>query len=181
LIDGQPAYVEFVSPTQINFVAPADSHSGPVSVKVINNGVTSNTVTGQLSPLAPACFLFAGKYAAATHVNFKPVGNSTVSTRATPAKPGETIILWATGFGPTTPPDTVGELSSVAPSVATLPAVLVGGVQARVLGAARSAGFAGLYQIAIQVPPDLPDGDQTIVAEVQGVQSPAGVLLTVQH
>lgn len=55
------------------------------------------------------------------------------------------------------------------------------GVQARVLGAGMSPGFAGLYQIAIQIPTSLPDGDQTLIAELLGMQSPVGVLLTVHH
>jgi uncharacterized protein (TIGR03437 family) len=180
-VDGKAAYVEFISPTQINFVAPADSNLGPVSVQVTHNGVTSNTVTAQLQSLAPACFLFAGKYAAATHVNFSPAASSSLFSTATPAKPGEAIILWGTGFGPTSPQDNIGQLTNDDPAVTTPPMVTVGGVQAQVLGAVRSPGFAGLYQIAIQVPSSLSDGDHAIVTQVNGVQSPGNVLLTVQH
>jgi uncharacterized protein (TIGR03437 family) len=50
-----------------------------------------------------------------------------------------------------------------------------------VYGAALAPGFAGLYQVAIQVPASLPDGDWPIVATVGGVSSATGVLVSVQH
>jgi uncharacterized protein (TIGR03437 family) len=50
-----------------------------------------------------------------------------------------------------------------------------------VYGAALAPGFAGLYQIAIQVPSSIPNGDWPIQATIGGVQSPAGVLLSVQQ
>jgi len=47
--------------------------------------------------------------------------------------------------------------------------------------AALSPGSAGLYQVVIQVPSSLANGDYPIVATVGGVQSPSGVKLTVQQ
>ena len=52
---------------------------------------------------------------------------------------------------------------------------------ALVYGAALSPGSVGLYQIAIQVPLSLADGDWPIQATIGGVASPAGVVLTVQQ
>jgi uncharacterized protein (TIGR03437 family) len=49
-----------------------------------------------------------------------------------------------------------------------------------VYGAALAPGFAGLYQIAIQVPSSLADGDWPVVAVIGGVKSPAGMLLSVK-
>jgi uncharacterized protein (TIGR03437 family) len=180
-VDGKPAYVAYISPTQINFIVPADSNVGPEGVQVTTTGVVSNTVSAQLQTFSPAFFLWDGQYAAATHLNYTLAASPSVFATATPAMPGETIILWGTGFGPTNPPDIIGQATSGAPAVTTLPTVTIGGVQAEVLGAAMSAGFAGLYQIAVQVPSSLSDGDQPIVAQAGGVQSPASVLLTVQH
>jgi uncharacterized protein (TIGR03437 family) len=59
--------------------------------------------------------------------------------------------------------------------------VTVGGAQANVLATALSPGLAGVYQVAITVPPTLANGDYPIVATVGGVQSPSGVKLTVQQ
>ncbi len=41
--------------------------------------------------------------------------------------------------------------------------------------------FAGLYQVNIQVPAGLADGDQPLVITVGGVASPANAFVTVQN
>jgi uncharacterized protein (TIGR03437 family) len=58
--------------------------------------------------------------------------------------------------------------------------VTIGGIAATVYGAALAPGFAGLYQVAIQVPTSAPSGDQPIVATVGGASSPSTTLITVQ-
>jgi uncharacterized protein (TIGR03437 family) len=169
-VDGNSAYVGYVSPAQINIVVPADSNIGSAEVQVTNSGVTSNIVSAPIQTFSPAFFIWNGRYAAASNLDFTP---------ATSAMPGETIILWGTGFGPTNPPDIIGQLTSGAPAVTTLPTVTIGGVQSQVISVVLSPGFAGLYQVAVQVPNSL-SGDQPVVAQVGFVQSPAGVVLTVQ-
>jgi uncharacterized protein (TIGR03437 family) len=100
-----------------------------------------------------------------------------------PAKPGDVIILWGTGFGPTTPAAPVGEEtpSGTTYSTSTLPTVEIDNVSAKVYGAALAPGFAGLYQVAIQVPATLGNGNWPIVATIGGVSSPSGAVLTVQQ
>jgi uncharacterized protein (TIGR03437 family) len=99
-----------------------------------------------------------------------------------PAKPGEVIILWGTGFGPTSPSAPAGlEVpSSTTYYTANTVTVTVGGTAAAVYGAALTPGYAGLYQVAIQIPTSLADGDYPVVATVLGAQSPLTVLITVQ-
>jgi uncharacterized protein (TIGR03437 family) len=58
--------------------------------------------------------------------------------------------------------------------------VTIGGVSAAVYGAAYATGFAGLFQVAIQVPPGLGNGDWPLIATVGGVQS-ATTTLTVHN
>jgi uncharacterized protein (TIGR03437 family) len=180
-VDGKPAFIEYISPTQINFICPADSDVGQESVQVNNNGALSNVATGQLQTYAPALFLWNGKYAAASHSDFSLAASPSVFANAKPAKPGEVIILWGTGFGPTQPSDTIGQLTSGAHPVTTLPAITIGNLQARVFGVALSPGFAGLYQIAVEVPAALSNGDQPVLVQVGGQPSAANVLLTVQQ
>jgi uncharacterized protein (TIGR03437 family) len=62
-----------------------------------------------------------------------------------------------------------------------LPSVTIDNTSAIVYGAALAPGSAGLYQIAIQVPTGLADGDWPIQATIGGVTSPAGTVLTVKH
>jgi uncharacterized protein (TIGR03437 family) len=61
--------------------------------------------------------------------------------------------------------------------------VTVGGVNATVYGgtAVSSPGFAGLYQIGVQIPASLANGDAVVRATIGGVQSPDKVLLTVHN
>ena len=101
----------------------------------------------------------------------------------TPAKPGDTIILWGTGFGPTTPaaPQGVETPTDTTYSTSTLPSVTIGNVTATVYGAALAPGFAGLYQVAIQVPTSLTNGNWPIVATVGKATSQSGTVLTVQQ
>ena len=63
----------------------------------------------------------------------------------------------------------------------TLPTVTINNLQATVYGAALAPGFAGLYQVAIQVPTALADGDWPVQANAGGVQSPSSVVLSVKH
>ncbi|MBI2690243.1 MAG: hypothetical protein HYX27_28385 [Acidobacteria bacterium] len=66
-------------------------------------------------------------------------------------------------------------------STAIAPLVTVNGISATVHGAALAPGYAGLYQIAIQVPPSLADGDWPIIATIGGASSPSGVMLSVRR
>jgi uncharacterized protein (TIGR03437 family) len=65
-------------------------------------------------------------------------------------------------------------------STSTAPEVTINNVPATVFGAALTPGNAGLYQIAIQVPVSLPDGEWPVRATIGGVSSPAGIVLAVR-
>jgi uncharacterized protein (TIGR03437 family) len=184
-IDGKPAYVAYISPAQINVQAPADSALGSVPVEVTYNGSTSSPGTAQLQAVSPALFLWNGKYAVATHPDFSPAAPAGLfpGVTAVPAKPGETIILWGTGFGATTPAVAPGIVPPANPlaNVANPITATIGNMAATVVGAAISPGNPGLYQIAVQVPDSVPDGDLPVVAQVNGVQSSSNVLLSVKR
>jgi uncharacterized protein (TIGR03437 family) len=181
---GQPAYVYFISPSQINVLAP-DVSPGLVPVTVTTAGVTSPSVTATASQYGPAFFLWPNNQAVATRQDFSFAAKAgTFSGAATvPAKPGEVLILWATGFGPTNPvaPSGVAVPSSATYGTASAPTVSIDSTPATVYGAALAPGAVGLYQIAIQVPTALADGDWPIQASIGGVASPAGAVLTVHH
>jgi uncharacterized protein (TIGR03437 family) len=66
-------------------------------------------------------------------------------------------------------------------STASAPTVTINNTPATVYGAALAPGSAGLYQIAIQVPTTLADGDWPIQATIGSVASPAGSILSVHH
>jgi uncharacterized protein (TIGR03437 family) len=177
--------VAYISPAQINVQAPADGALGPVPVEVTYNGSISPAETARLQAVSPAFFLWNGKYAVATRPDFSLAASAGLfqGISTVPAKPGDTIILWGTGFGATNPamaPGVVPPLNPVA-NVANLVTVTIGNIAATVVGAAIAPGNPGLYQIAIQVPDSVPDGDLEVVAQVSGIQSSSSVLLSVKR
>lgn len=183
-VNGQPAYVEFVSSGQINILAP-DVGAGTMQVTVSNSLGTSAAFSATSAIDGPAFFLWDNQYAVATYTDYAyAVKNGAIAGLATvPAKPGDVLIMWGTGFGPTTPAAPPGmEVPSTATySTTDKVTVTVGGIKATVYSAVLSPGFAGLYQVAIQVPASAPNGDLPIVATINGVSSPLTTLLTVQQ
>jgi uncharacterized protein (TIGR03437 family) len=153
-------------------------------VTVTNASGNSSSATFLTQTTQPAFFQW-GNYAVATHQDYSlAVKNGTFAGLTTaPAAPGEVIILWGTGFGPTMPSAPVGvEVpSSITYNTASPVIVTVGTAAGVVYGAALAPGYAGLYQVAIQIPPSLANGDYPVVATVDGAQSPGGVLITVQQ
>jgi uncharacterized protein (TIGR03437 family) len=148
-------------------------------------GVTGTPVSVTSQTVGPAFFLWSGKYAVATRLDGSYVvkNGAFPAMTTSPAKPGDVIVLWGTGFGPTSPAAPVGVPvpSDQTYWTANKVTVTVGGIPAQVYGAALAPGSAGLYQVAIQIPTSAPDGDLPVVANVGGVFSPATTLITVQH
>jgi uncharacterized protein (TIGR03437 family) len=183
-VGGQAAYIYYVSPGQINFIAPeVPAGSQPVVVK--NSTGTSSPSMLTVGTYGPAFFPWPNNQVVATRQDFSLAAkNGTFAGDTTvPAKPGDTIILWGTGFGPTNPAPGQGEETpgNATYSTSTLPTVTIDNLSATVYGAALAPGFAGLYQVAIQVPTSLGNGDWPIVASIGGVSSPSGTVLTVQQ
>jgi uncharacterized protein (TIGR03437 family) len=179
-IDGKPAAVCYISPAQVNVQVPDDSTVGSVAVQVTTPQGTA-TATAQMQQFSPGLFTFDGTYLAAQHVGYSYVGkpNLLSGTPTTPAKPGEVIILWGTGLGPSNPATPAGRLVTQAAPLANPVTVFIGGAQADMQWAGISG--AGLWQINVKIPDSLPDGDAVVVAEVDGVQTQGGAYLTVQR
>jgi uncharacterized protein (TIGR03437 family) len=184
-IGSSPAYVNYVSLGQINFLVPPNLPPGPQPVAVKTPNGTSSSFTVTVSTYQPAFFPWPNNQAVATRQDFSlaaAIGTFS-GTTTVPAKPGDVVILWGTGFGPTIPavPPGIPVPSGTTYSTSTLPMVTIDNIPATVYGAALAPGFGGLYQIAIQVPSSLGNGNWPVVATIGGVQSPAGVFLTVQQ
>ena len=182
-VDGVPAYIYYVSSSQINFIAPGVG-LGTRQVVVKNDLGTSAAYAVTANQFGPAFFPWPGNQPVATRQDFTwAVKNGTFPTVATAAaKPGEVIILWGTGFGPTTPaaPTGVQVPADQTYATSTLPAVTINNQPVTVYGAALAPFNAGLYQVAIQVPETLADGDYVVRATIGGVQSPASIVLAVR-
>lgn len=180
-INGKAAFLQYVSPTQINVLAPADSSTGLVNVTVTNGSVSSNVVTATLLAVLPGLSVVSNYVRAIRYpdgVLINGTGNpETGFTTAAAVGPGDVIALFGTGFGPTNPSVTPGLVFSGAYETTNKVTVMIGGVSAEVLWAGLAA--AGLDQINLRIPSTLADGDHAVVATVAGVSSPSTALLKV--
>lgn len=180
-IDGKPAAIYFISPGQINVQVPADDSVGPVQVQVITPQGTSDPATAQLQKFAPGFFLVSGtQYVAAVHQDGTYVGkpNLIPGGNFRPAQPGETILLYGTGFGATNPLVPTGQIFSGAAPLATAPTILIGGAAANVAFAGLAG--AGLYQFNLTVPATAPDGDAAVAAQIGGQSTQPNIFVTIQ-
>jgi uncharacterized protein (TIGR03437 family) len=177
-VNGKPAYVYYISEAQINVLTPPDAMSGSVQVVVTNNGNANVPFAAQAQSLSPSFFVFnGGPYAAAVHAAGGLIGPATLYPGSTtPAAPGETILLYANGFGPTSTPLTAGS-SSQSGTLSPLPTVTIGGITATVLFAGLV--FPGEFQFNVVVPANAPGGDQSIVATYNGATTQPGTLITI--
>jgi uncharacterized protein (TIGR03437 family) len=191
-INSKPAYLWFVSPGQINAQAPDDTATGTVPVVVTNsNGTAPATSTVTMGQVGPSFSLLDTKHVAGiivrtdgsgaqgggTYDIIGPTGSS-LGFATTAAKAGDTVELFGVGFGPTNPPVPAGHaFSGAAPAVNP--------VQITIGATALTPTFAGvtqagLFQFNLTLPPGLGTGDVALSGLVGGVQTPAGVVISLQ-
>ena len=181
-INGRAAYVYWISPAQLNVLAPDDDSTGPMQVEVINNAGRAEW-NATMVRFSPGFFPYdaAGRqyviaFSADWNYLAKPGLLTGASTRG--ARPGETIILYGTGFGPANPKLPSATVVTDAKPLANNVNVTIGGMTAEAVWAGQVG--SGLYQIMVKVP-EAPDGDQPIVAEIGSVRSPDAAKITIQR
>jgi len=182
-VNGKPAAISFIRGDIINAQAPDDTSTGNVNVVVTNGAGESTPRSVQLRQFSPAFFRFFqqdSRYVAAVALDATYLGpaglfGTTLTTR--PARPGEPILLFGTGCGPTNPTVASGQLFSGAAKLTNDVRITIGGVAADVSFAGLSG--PGLYQFNTVVPATVPDGDREVVITIGGVQSPSGAFLAV--
>jgi uncharacterized protein (TIGR03437 family) len=186
-IGGKAAYVEYVSPTRIQVLTPPDLGLGTMAVQVTNSNGTSASVSVTSQQFAPGFFEWQNNQPVATHAadSSDAMKNGTYSGLTTvPAKPGEYITFWGSGFGPTTPAIPNGTLVPITDGpyyVTNVPLLTINGQPMTYYGTALAPTFAGLYQATAQVPISTANGDWPVIAIVGGISSPTGVVLTVHN
>jgi uncharacterized protein (TIGR03437 family) len=181
-IDNTAVPLLYVSATQINLLVPTNEIAGNVPLRVVRQGLTGPTITLTLVNAAPALFTSSDGYALAQDYN----AQYATATAATPAQPGDLLVLYATGLGatqPLPPPDSIPEYAgSIQPSALSSFQVLLNGQPLdpkTVPYAGLTPGFAGLYQVNFYLPGNCPPNPQIQLA-VGGQLSAAGIKLAVQ-
>jgi uncharacterized protein (TIGR03437 family) len=150
---------------QINFQLPYVPWSS-VEVQVHNNGLTGALMNFPVQTYFPGLFTVDGTAGAFLHG-----ADNSLITSASPAARGETIVLFATGLGPTSPSVAAGLAAPIAEPLArtaTTPIVQIGGIQSRVVFSGLAPGFSGLYQINVVIPQNVPTGNTPVSINSSG-------------
>ena len=186
------AFPTYVSPTQINAIAPPLPASASAAVSVVANCGTANEITSPVLnvPVAAASpeFLYWVQNASgqdpviavdAVHGDY--IGPSGLIPGVTfrPARAGDILTIYAIGFGATASGPVPGLVPSAADRVLASSSVTIGGTVAPTSYVGVTPGDAGLYQVNVTIPAGIAPGNYSIVLNVNGASTPAGAFLAI--
>lgn len=157
LLDGHSAHLLYVSPKQVNFLVPSFLVPKTVQLQVTRDGTAGPRVPITLVDIAPVVFALNETTILATHMD------GSLVTQAAPSRPGEDLVIYASGLGQTAPPLTAGQLARGAAQLSRRSEfrLLLDNQPCEVVFYAGVApGFAGLYQINFRVPAGLKSSPQ---------------------
>ncbi|MBM3760802.1 MAG: hypothetical protein FJW36_11205 [Acidobacteria bacterium] len=187
LVDGQPAFLSLVSPNQINAIAPPGVRPGRREVIVERFAQPSVAAMTEIGAVAPGLFQFSprsGRFVAAVAGDGSGViapadlfGGPVNGVVPRPAKPGETLLLFGTGLGETSPPTGIGRIPAGAAGLVGEVRIRIGDADAVVDYAGRTS-FLGLLQFNVRVP-DLAPGEYPVQVRIGGVNTSASSFLAV--
>ena len=169
-----PAPLVFVSGTQINVQVPFElmTGTGSVTVQVTRGSETTMAHPIGIAAASPGVFTLnqqgTGDGAILHADDFQPVSENA------PAQPGEFLAIFRTGLGPVQPEVTSGDVAPSTPPLAEIlstPLANIAGLPAQVTFSGLAPGFAGLYQVNVQVPLGVPAGTQSVEIIINGLPS----------
>jgi uncharacterized protein (TIGR03437 family) len=163
----------------VNVLTPPGALPSSATIQLTNNGSASAPVTVSTQSLSPSFFVFnGGPYVAGQHADYSLLGPAALYPGSTtPARPGETVLLYANGFGATSVPVVAGS-ETQSGTLSPLPVVEIGGIAATVAFAGLVA--PGEYQFNVVIPAGAPNGDNTLTATYDNVTTSPVALITIQ-
>jgi uncharacterized protein (TIGR03437 family) len=176
----------YVSASQISAVVPYEIKqfvSANVLVKFL--GQTSNGVLMNVATTVPGIFT---ANSSGTGPGAILNSNGSVNSPSNPAARGDTVVVYLTGEGETSPFGVTGKVTTVASPPAPLtpgpllqPTVLIGGQPANWSFAGEAPGFvSGVMQLNVIVPTNIAATDQSIVVNFGSNPSQTGVTVSVK-
>ena len=121
------------------------------------------------------------------HADADATGAGTPVTAESPARPGETVVVWSAGLGAVDDSDAPDGVRAGQPFAGPDAAVLhpvsatIGEQSATVLAAQLPPGSIGIYQVRVSLPADLPDNPQTPLVLSQEGNSSNTVMIPVRN
>lgn len=180
-VSGQPAPLVYVSGVQIGAIVPHGAGGQQAADVVVEwNGVRSGTVTVPVTAVLPGIFT-----ANATGTGQAAALNQDggLNGPPSPARSGEAVVLYGTGFGTTLPAGIDGALvTGELPRPVEPVEVRIGGQPAPVEYAGGAPGLVhGLTQINVRLPGNVAKGPAVPVEiRVGGVAAQTGVTIAIQ-
>lgn len=189
-IGGQPAFVSYISSTQVNAQVPTNIASGvPQILTVTAPGGTSaqyiiTVYPNQPELYAPTAFNVGGnQYVAALFsdgTTFVAPPGAIPGVPSRQAKPGDIITLYGIGFGPVTPSIPAGQIVQQNNTLATNLTILFGNTTATTTYQGLAPTLVGLYQLNVVVP-QVPNNDLVPLSMLLGGGATSQTLFTAVH
>ena len=152
------AYLQFVSPAQINAIIPSAVPAGPADVTVTVNNVTSSARRIQVAESAFGIFTIGSQAAGmAIAQNYESATSLPLNLYTNAAHPGQTLILWGTGLGAYTA-GSDGDAPQ-AGNIVNNAQVILAGTSITPFYAGRAPGIPGVDQINFTIPDSVPIPD----------------------
>ncbi|MBM3810550.1 MAG: hypothetical protein FJW20_02825 [Acidimicrobiia bacterium] len=181
LLNGIASPLLYVSGNQINLIIPFElDGQTSMQIRVIYQGVPSQTLTVPLAPTAPVIFTADGSGRNQAAVLNQ---NNTTNTPTTPAARGSVIVVYAAGGGVHNPALATGSVTERAgPPPRAEATLFIGGLQAVLIYAGPAPGSAaGILQFNGFVPELVTPGPNvSIVLRIGAAFSPTGATIAVQ-
>ncbi len=184
-IGGQLAFLDYISPTQVNVQVP-NVAAGTQQLVVTAGGNKSapyNLTIRAVVPglLAPASFQIGGlQYAVAIDgSNYVAPAGAIAGVTSAPAKPGDVIVLYGVGFGPVSPSIPEGQIVQQQNALPSF-GISIGGAPATVQYAGLAPNYVGLYQFNVVVPAIAANNAAPVTFQVGGTAGTQTLYLAVQ-
>ena len=192
-IGGQQAFIDYISPGQVNAQVPSNVATGTQQVTVAAPGGTSsayNITVNETQPgllAIPSCVVGGKQYVVAQFPDqsfvLPPGTISGVTTRQ--AKPGETITIYGVGFGPVQDSSgndiPAGTIVTASNKLAKPFTMSIGGSQATLPYQGLAPNFVGLYQFNVVVPNIANNDFAPLAYTLNGAAGPQTLFLAVHN
>jgi uncharacterized protein (TIGR03437 family) len=175
--------------SQITAVLPSTLATGNYNVTVTYNNVPSAAVPVTVVKQKPAMFtqdssgsglVNAQNIVSATEYDINRLTTGSLNGYTiSPAKPGQTLIIYATGLGPVPGGDNIAQSAYNFLTNGVSITVMVGGTAITPLYAGRAPGFSGFDQINVTLPANITTGCTVPVQIVEGNVTSAATTISI--
>lgn len=188
-VAGIPAYIDYVSPGQVNAQVPSGVPAGSQPVVVTTAGGTSTAYMVNVNDtepglLAPTSFLVKGNQnVVALFANTLTYALPPSSIAGVPSQvpsPGDQLTFYGIGFGPVTPLITAGQIVQDANQLQGTLQITFAGVPAQITYAGLAPGYVGLYQFNVVVPNVAASNTVPVVVSLGGTANSQTLVIAVQ-